>query len=128
MTKKTILMCMMGFALLGAPTSANAQVAKVGAKIISKIASKTGSKAVKAGAAAETAIVAKEANAASRTGSTKIASEANNTKRTRIVSYECGTCDGKGKISTWNNYYGCYQLTTCTRCFGSGKIIKTMRY
>lgn len=133
MTKKGILMCMMGFALLGAPTSANAQgVAKVLTKAgqaISKAASKSGGKAAtKVGTTAVGASAANDARAAGKVRSSKFASEAEKTKTTRTLSYECGKCDGKGKVSTWNSYYGCYQSTTCSRCFGSGRIIKTMRY
>lgn len=133
MTKKSILMVMMGMALLGAPMSANAQgqgVAKVLTKArqaISKAASKGGGKAASR-AGATVGAAANDARAAGRVKTSKYASEAEKTKTTRTVSYECGKCDGKGKVSTWNSYYGCYQSTTCSRCFGSGRIIKTMCY
>lgn len=127
MTKKSILMYMMGLALLGVPMSVNAQAAKVGAKIISKIASKTGTKAAtKVGTTAGAAAVANDARAASRTG--KYASEAERTKTARPVTYECSKCNGRGTISTWNSYYGCYQNSTCSKCYGRGKITRVIRY
>ena len=130
MTKKSILMVMMGFALLGAPMNANAQAARVltkGAQAISKAVSKGGGKAVtKAGATAGAAAAARDAKAASKTG--KYASEAERTKTARPVTYDCSNCNGRGTVSTWNSYYGCYQNSTCSKCYGRGKITRVIRY
>lgn len=130
MTKKSILMVMMGFALLGAPMSANAQAARVltkGAQAISKAVSKGGGKTVtKAGATAGAAAVARDSRAASKTG--KYASEAETTKTARPVTITCSKCNGTGMVSTWNSYYGCYQNSTCSKCDGRGKVTRIIRY
>ncbi len=131
MTKKSILMVLMGMALLGAPMSANAQgVAKVLTKAgqaISKAASKGGGKAAsRAGATAGAAAAANDARAASKTG--KYASEAERTKTARPVTITCSKCNGSGMVSTWNSYYGCYQNSTCSNCNGRGKVTRIVRY
>lgn len=133
MTKKSIMMCMISLVMLNTPMNSNAQAAKVVTKIISKAASKVASKggekaASKAGATAGAAVVAKDANAVSRTSSTKVASEAEKTKTPRLVSYKCGKCDGSGKVSTWNSYLGLYESKKCSKCFGSGKVTRVIRY
>lgn len=33
---------------------------------------------------------------------------------------KCSYCNGQGKITYWNPYYGCYQTSTCSRCNGYG--------
>ena len=130
MTKKGILMFMMGFALLGSPMSANAQAAKVltkGAQAISKAVSKGGGKAAtRAGATAGAASVAKDAKGATKTG--KYATEAERTKTARPVTITCSKCNGSGMVSTWNSYYGCYQNSTCSKCDGRGKVTRIVRY
>lgn len=131
MTKKTIWMCIMGIALLSAPTSANAQAAKAVVKGISKVVSRGGGKAAskaasRAGATAGAAAIANDAKSASRTG--KYATEAERTKTVRPVTYTCSTCNGSGKVSTWNSYYGYYQTSTCSNCSGRGRITRVIRY
>lgn len=138
MTKKTLFMCMMGFVLLGIPTSSNAQggVTKVltkAGKAISKVSANGGSKV---GSKAGTAVVAGEASAASKAGKTQLpAINGNNgkhgsnisktRKQKRVKTYECPKCDGKGTIKKWDDYFGPYD-STCPRCLGLG--YKYVRY
>lgn len=130
MAKRFFLSSMLGIALLTIPTDSSAQASKIitkGVQAISKAASKGGGKAAsKAGATAGAAAAAGEVKAASRTG--KYASEAEKTKTARPVTYTCSNCNGTGRVSTWNSYYGCYQYTDCSNCHGRGKITRIVRY
>ena len=56
------------------------------------------------------------------------------------IDVDCDQCSGFGRVqvtvpvTVWNPYYQCYQtqnqvqIQTCSRCFGRGKIQKTIYY
>lgn len=123
MIKKFFLTCIMGYTLIGTPTNVNAQTAKVltkGAKAISKVVSKSGGKAVSKGGTSTS-------KGATKSSST-LATEAEKAKTARPITYTCTTCNGAGKIRSWNSYRSCYITSDCSNCHGKGKITRIVRY
>lgn len=47
--------------------------------------------------------------------------------RPRLILVKCNSCDGTGKVTTYNYYYG-WVMTKCSNCNGSGRVHTPVRF
>ena len=114
MTRRIILSCVMGLALLCAAPTADAQAAAKAGKAISKLIRKAKppkSKPVKFREPSKTT------KPKTRTG-----------RYRGQTTVQCSVCHGSGKVLYWNSYYGNYQYTTCSNCNGVGRVSRYSNY
>lgn len=102
--KKIFLIGLILIGLIGAPISANAQIPKVVPKII-----KNGKSIIQ------------------RVKPSKKVIKEEPRPTTRAVKVPCPSCNGERYISEWNYNSKTFVRRKCTKCNGTGKVLKGVR-
>lgn len=116
MKNKALLCGIILIGLMGIPAVSNAQAARVAKEVVKGVgkAASNNKKGI--------------SNAAKKTTSKTTNSSSRSEKTTRPVMVSCSSCSGNGYTTTWNSHSRSYVRTKCSKCNGTGKIRRIIRY